>query len=108
MMRPLLLLAERLAQARNGLLDAVVGDSNALPGGIDQFVFGNDLAGPAYQQQENFKMAIRYEHLLTVTVQTAARELELEWTKAIDVWAGVAHAVRRLSPLWSDRGDCVR
>jgi hypothetical protein len=58
MMRPLLLLAERLAQARNGLLDAVVGDSNALPCDFDQFVFGNDLAGPADQQQQDFQVAV--------------------------------------------------
>ncbi len=66
------------AQARNGLLEAVVAHGHVLPTGLDQIVLRDNLTSPLHEKHQHVELAIGHRHRLTGHDQTPFRWEELE------------------------------
>src|SRR6185503_6288307 len=75
---------QHLPQAADCLVDAVLADSDAVPGSLRQVVLRHEPAAGAAQDEEDIELPVGQRQRLTVLEQTAAPGIELERAKAVD------------------------
>ena len=70
--------AERAAQRRDRLFEAVVADGRVAPAGGDQVVLRHDAAGVRGQVKEDAEIAVAQRDPFTISPQLAGAAIELE------------------------------
>jgi hypothetical protein len=70
--------AEQPAQVRNHLLETVIADGDILPPGLDQIVFGDDLASAYHEHAQNIELPVGNRDRLPGRGQAPSSRIKLE------------------------------